>query len=104
MTFFNTIHETGNKLRQSIQTTVTQEQKVLDYFLRHPDMEFTPAEVFSAGVCGSAPITSVRRAITNLTKDMLLTRCNSQKAGLYGKVNFTWRLDAPRPYKQGKLL
>ena len=38
------------------------------------------------------PITSVRRAISNLTKDHKLEKSSKQKLGKYGKLNHTWHL------------
>jgi hypothetical protein len=103
MTYFNTIAETGDQLHASRITAQRQEARVLAWFQSHPG-EHTPADVFSSGCCGSAPITSVRRAITTLTNDMKLTKCHSQRLGMYGKNNYVWRLAEKRNFQQLNLL
>jgi hypothetical protein len=103
VTFYNTTSLPQEELHHERVNAQRQEDRVLQFFRDWPGKDFTPAEVFEAGVCGSAPITSVRRALTNLTSKGLLVRCNSQRVGLYGKQNYAWRL-VHRDYRQAQLL
>lgn len=99
--FYNTIDEEGEVLVKSREDVDKQEDLVLDFFRQHPRDSFIPPEVRDA-ILPLAPITSVRRAITNLTQDDYLEKTEEQKLGLWGKMNYKWRL--ARPTKgQGQL-
>lgn len=68
----------------------TQEQLVLEYFQRNAGLAFTP-ETIQLAVLPNAPITSVRRAITNLTNADELEKVGHDE-GRYGRPVGTWRL------------
>ena len=38
------------------------------------------------------PITSIRRALSDLTSECKLTKTDNKKLGPYGKHEFTWKL------------
>jgi hypothetical protein len=57
----------------------------------HPDNSFAPHEI-KANVLPHSPITSSRRAITNLTNAKALTKTSEQITGNYGKPVYKWRL------------
>lgn len=47
------------------------------------------------------PLTSVRRAISDLTKDEILVKDTDEKKmvmGLYGKPEHTWKLNSKKPF------
>jgi len=72
-----------------------QETIIRRYFEDHPEVRLTPPEVlerlFSA--LGGCPLTSVRRALTDLTEQGVLTKhTDDQKPGPYGMRNCTWGL------------
>lgn len=92
MSFYNTNSETGSELKSSINKSKHQEEIILAFFKKHPDKEFTPFEVQEAVGLDGVPITSIRRAITNLTDDGRLEKTDTQRKGVYGKKNFCWRL------------
>lgn len=71
-----------------------QEQLVLEYFQRNSGLAFTP-ETVQLAVLPQAPITSVRRAITNLTNAGELEKVGSDE-GRYGRPVGTWRLKAKK--------
>jgi hypothetical protein len=52
----------------------------------------TPFEVEEAYIklYPKVPITSIRRAMSNLTKDNKLVKTNAMKQGGYDKPNFIW--------------
>ena len=96
-TFYNTIHESGDKLRESIQKAETQEEKVHAFFKSFPDNSFTPFDIMYVGIFDdNVPITSIRRAITNLEKKDILEKTTEQREGGYGKVNYCWKLKKPK--------
>ena len=91
MTYFNTTHLSDGDLADSIYKADTQEYKILLYFLNHPEVKLSPAEVLER-VIPTAPITSARRALTNLTTDGYLRKAH-QKLGPWGKPTYTWELN-----------
>lgn len=94
MSYYNTTRLTGKELQDSTDKAVTQEDKVLIYFEHSKDL-ITPSEVWNAIFdTNLTPLTSVRRAITNLTKEeKLLKMDNTKKEGIYGKPEYYWTIN-----------
>jgi Fe2+ or Zn2+ uptake regulation protein len=99
--FYNTIHENGQELRESKAKVRKQEEIVLQFFQYHRRGNFTPDEVHGV-VLQKAPLTSIRRAITNLTDQGKLIKTDEMRAGVYGKLTHTWEL-APADKGQKQL-
>jgi len=104
---WNTNHLAAEELMKADGKAEKQEQVVLRWFQQYPEQEFTPCEVWCDLISkklipATVPITSIRRAISNLTRNLLLLRTDNKKAGLYGVANFTWKL--ARVGEQLKLL
>ena len=89
--YYNTNDEHGEELQDSRRTAATQGGVILDYFRENPEEELTPFEI-KAKLNMRAPITSIRRAITDLTAEGRLEKTNTLKAGMYGKKCHCWRL------------
>lgn len=69
-----------------------QERVIMRFFKKHPDSRFTPPEVQEATGL-KCPLTSVRRAITTLTRKGKLKKCVlKRRKGKFGLKNCTWRL------------
>ena len=90
--FYNTTGLAGERLERRIEQAESQEEVVEALFEAHPAARLTPFEVQEAVLPGS-PITSVRRAITNLTDQGVLRKTDYQKEGPYGDPNYTWTLN-----------
>lgn len=92
--FHNTIGETGDTLVASNITCETQEQKILDIFRQKgAGIAMTPfyvQEIYSK-LYRAVPITSIRRAITNLTEQNKLIKTDVMRTEFFGKKNFTWK-------------
>lgn len=69
----------------------TQEEMVLEFFTTRPGMEYSPERVQEL-VLPHAPLTSVRRALTNLTTAGDLVQGESAVLGRYGRPVGTWKL------------
>jgi Fe2+ or Zn2+ uptake regulation protein len=95
--FYNTIQEDDNALELSKKKAERQEDRILDYFQRHPFDSYTPFEIQHRvfGANGKVPITSVRRALTNLTDSGLLEKLEDFKLEVFGKRNHKWALANP---------
>ena len=91
MTYYNTLLETGEDLKQSQVKAETQTEKVLRWFQQCPGFYYTPFEIHQ-NLKLNCPVTSVRRAMTDLTKQGKLKKTKQKKQGEYGKLNYCWRL------------
>ena len=91
MSFYNTTNLSGDNLKEKEKKVSTQEKAILRLFQSNPRRDFTPSEVL-AELHLQCPITSVRRAITNLTIAGELTRTNKKRMGDYGMNTYCWRL------------
>lgn len=89
--YHNTNNETGKTLKSSKKRTAIQEEIVLDYMRKV--LRASPEQVWrEAFKDSSIPLTSVRRAITNLTKQRKLKKLEAQVAGMYGKMISVWEI------------
>ena len=93
MTFYNTIHETGEELAESHAKAKTQEEKIYAYFL-YCNQPLSPS-MFLEQLGLNCPITSVRRAICNLTKEGKIFKTKETVLGMYGKKETLWMLSGP---------
>lgn len=89
--FYNTIDLAGDDLKRANIKAVSQEDKVLSFFRLHNTEKFTPFQIQRHVMPGS-PVTSTRRALTNLTKEGLLTKLDEKKEEQYGEKNHYWML------------
>ena len=87
---FNTTNLSGSELKRREIKAGTQNAIVLAFFRRHPDGEFTPFDV--QPILPFTPITSVRRSITTLTDLGYLVKTSNRKPGIYGELNYTWKI------------
>ena len=90
MSFYNTIHETGSALKESHHRARSQEDRILNYFLMF-GKSLSPSMILQK-MNLNCPLTSVRRAITNLTLDNKLIKTDKYAIGTYGKREHLWRL------------
>lgn len=94
--YFNTTNLAGQNLYAVVQRSKTQNQVILEFFKKNPTSLYTPFDVREAvwppEHCNQPPITSVRRAITSLTKDGKLLKTNVKIMGPEGEKNYCWRL------------
>jgi hypothetical protein len=92
--FYNTCSLTGENLVEANEKAKSQEQKILNLFLAGDGNGYTPSDVLvkTPGLNG-APITSVRRAMANLTKDLHLVKTDEMRDGIYGKPEHIWKLN-----------
>ena len=100
----NTINLTGQALKSAWARTTDQKGIVLGYFHLHPDGAFSPSElleklVLCSKIKDNTPLTSVRRALTDLVSEGYLTKTGGKKMGIYGYPEHIWTLKE----KQGRL-
>ena len=89
--FYNTTHETNPELKQYRESAETQDQAVLKIFEDNQYTAFTPSEVHRT-FGPTVPITSIRRALTNLTQAGKLVKTNAKRQGPYGRYEYCWKI------------
>ena len=94
MTFYNTIDETAEELAESQAKAKTQGEKILDCFYSC-DEPLSPSMVLARSGL-NCPITSIRRAMTNLSNEGQLEKTNDYVKGNYGKREHLWALPTVR--------
>lgn len=100
--YFNTNVETGLTLEKSEKKAYDQEKMIL-WLFSSTHKDYTPDEVYERLYAHTnVPITSVRRAMTNLTNKGRLEKTDQQRTGSYGKKVSVWRL-VRRPGVQARL-
>lgn len=93
MVYFNTNHETGVTLAKSRRNAETQENKILSWFKSNPSKEASPEHILDAVFDNvNVPVTSIRRAMTNLSNKDMLVKTDKMVKGSYGKMIHTWKL------------
>jgi hypothetical protein len=89
--FFNTINLEGEELATAKAKALSQEDRIMQ-IMPH-GTALTPFEVHVLWKVKfkDVPITSIRRAMTNLSDKGKLEKTAHKRAGGYGTVNYTWK-------------
>ena len=89
--FYNTIAQTGQLLLEFRERSERQEDIVLEIFTQQRS-KLTPFDVQKIAEAKgySWPITSIRRAITQLTNNGKLRKLEAMKKEMYGTPNHYW--------------
>lgn len=95
--FYNTTSETGPTLTAYKAQAKTQRDAVLTFFRLNPGVTFTPFEVLDKMIQWEmidprTPVTSIRRAMTDLTDAGVIVKLDLAKPERYGRGNHVWRL------------
>jgi len=87
-TYFNTTNLVGNDLRSAIDKTKSQSVIILQIFKHKKRLTASELWGFYSAIKGHTPITSCRRAITNLKNDGKLAKTIDSKIGMYGAKEY----------------
>ena len=87
--FFNTIGETGQELKESRANANKQETRILE-LMTEPCTPFEVHRLYCLKY-PEVPITSIRRAMSNMSSKGLLEKTEQKKTEKYGKVNYLWK-------------
>jgi predicted ArsR family transcriptional regulator len=92
---YNTTGLQGQALKDSKSRASTQEALIL-MLLEAKNRPMSPSEIFDVTNAQGLewPITSIRRAMTNLTISAKLIKCERQRPGLYGRPEHLWQLSS----------
>jgi len=98
-THYNTTHETGQRLLDLSAKAQSQEAIILNFFQANsiPGDKYSrwsPSQIRAEAwvLRGQPEITSVRRAMTNLTSKGLLTKTDHKRKGPFDHWEYTWCL------------
>jgi hypothetical protein len=92
MTYFNTNRLEGNDLKRAVMATLTQDSKILRFFIANEHKPWSPDQVWQIEFFQSVPLTSVRRSISNLTAAGYLEKLKVMRMGNYGRPVHVWRV------------
>lgn len=91
--FYNTTQEQGTELNDYQLKGLKQEDAIKELFSIYPKL--TPTGAWSRYIAltgkNNTPLTSIRRCISDLTKDGYLVQTGEKSEGLYGRNEFVWR-------------
>lgn len=93
--FYNTISLGGEELKKATSSAASQCDNIMKIFYECiPGAMCTPANIHEVYCMRfkSVPITSIRRAMTDLTDEGKLEKTTFMSTGAYGKPNYRWRL------------
>ena len=96
MTYYNTNKETGETLEKSEVKTKSQEAIIMNYveiaYYGNDLVLYMAPHALKSSIKDfqNVPLTSIRRAITNLEKIGMLKKTNRMVRGTYGKMVHTW--------------
>jgi len=96
--YHNTTQSKGSELKQREGKANKQEQDVLQLFHKDANRMLSPEQVLNylqatnPTKYGNVPITSIRRAFSNLSSAGRITQSNSKIMGDYGRMVSIWKL------------
>lgn len=89
-THFNTTKESGQTLINFCDKAKSQQEIILEFMKNNPRQAFTPFDILKALFSPNVPVTSIRRAMSNLSEAGLIIKTSMKVLEQYGKVNFKW--------------
>lgn len=89
--YHNTTESSGQLLDKYEIKAKSQEDKILDWFKYH-EQAVTPSHTLRVLFASQVPLTSVRRAMSNLAKHGDLVKTGEQRKGPYGRLEYCWSL------------
>jgi len=93
VTYYNTNNESGATLVTSQGNARSQEQVLRQHFITNPSAKMTAEDC--ERLLPGCPLTSVRRALTNLTKDGTVYKTPEMRIGKYGKQIHVYAVPEP---------
>jgi hypothetical protein len=95
--YYNTTNETGISLKTNFEKADNQTRLTLAVFQTYPNDNLSANDVWSflidnESINEQTPLTSIRRAITDLTNQDRLVKTDKKVLGSAGRKTYTWRL------------
>jgi hypothetical protein len=90
--FFNTVHVRGQRLAAYESKAQYQEDLIAEFFNEQRGADITPEDIMKLHPAFvRTPITSIRRAFTNLASLGIIEKTDTQINGMYGMPIYCWR-------------
>lgn len=108
MSYFNTVHLSGEDLKNAIIRAKNQDEAIMHLFL-NTRKTYSPSRILTIMQKAGKqwPIVSVRRSLTNLTTKGELVKKNEMVEGAYGSPEHLWELNyskyPTKDYSQAKM-
>lgn len=95
--YYNTTKEEGSQLDLFIEQAENQQDVIFNVF-KSQKRPLSPSDVFKIlnkfrTEKEQMLLTSIRRAITDLTSENKLIKTDQKKPGIYGRNEFIWKLN-----------
>jgi hypothetical protein len=100
--YHNTTHLKGDDLAREYSNARAQDERVFRIFVLHGELTASEAHRIYCQAHPAVPITSIRRAISDLAKSKekggpeLLEKTGNFNTGPYNKNEHCWQIKAPR--------
>lgn len=101
-TLHKVAHYSDSQIRHLRDSATKQEKIIARFFYHNPDHHIGPGRLHDQQGY-DWPVTSTRRAITNLTTDGILVKTEFQSAGPYGRPEHHWQWRNPKKDPQANL-
>ena len=95
MSYYNTTNLAGTELKKEELKALTQNTQILHVFRGDDTLARTPfdvQEILKDKYDLDYPITSIRRAITDLTNRDVLEKTDTMRLGTWNKLTHAWKL------------
>ncbi len=90
MNYYNTTNKQSEDLKESIKKAKSQRKKVLLFYKEFK--ELSASDVLKLYPCKNTPLTSIRRAITNLSNEGKIYKTKQKKIGFYKEPEHIYKL------------
>lgn len=96
MSYYNTANETGDELARYRKLAASQKEKLRALWTYQPLLQLTASEAYEMLVTRyqvkeNTPLTSIRRALTDLMKEGYLEKTELHRPGPYGRNETVYR-------------
>lgn len=94
--FHNTINLDNKELTKANADALKQEEFITAIFKANINKPIAPSQIHSIYVKNfqkNVPLTSIRRAMTNMTEKGILRKTSIMVDGIYGKPQYTWVME-----------
>lgn len=89
--YYDTVPETVDNVLIYSDKAKSQRDRILSFMRHNMGKLYTPADVWNELYQHTnVPITSVRRTMTDLSKEGVLIKCRVKREGIYGRSNSCW--------------
>tara|TARA_B100000214_G_C23913640_1_gene602585 strand:- start:490 stop:864 length:375 start_codon:yes stop_codon:yes gene_type:complete len=95
--YYNTTNENGLNYKSNLKQAINQEKLTLAVFQTYPNDNLSAYDVWkflvdNETINQETPLTSIRRAITDLTNAGKIVKTDRKVLGSAGRKTYTWRL------------